>query len=149
MRSRRSCHPQRVSNIQCLQFIFMFVQPFPCDIKRLSPEGQCNNVKDISNSEDETKVLTDDNGKFVVSSINKRNRRKQSKHYQESDILEATSVYCRSGLSEKQSDYEDLWTQNDTINSPIGRTMSSFRTTASNKNVSDTNPGMISSKVFI
>lgn len=115
----------------------MFLQPFPCDIKRLSPEGQCNNVNNISTSEDETKVLTDD--KVVVSTINKRNRRKESKHYQESDILEATSVYCRSGLSEKQSDYEDLWTQNDAINSPIGRTLSSFRTTVSNKNESDAN----------
>lgn len=78
-----------------------------------------------------------------MPSITKRNRRKESKHYQESDILEGTSsVYCRSGLSEKQSDYEDLWTQNDAINSPIGRTLSSFRTTVATKNESDSNQGM-------
>jgi Ras and Rab interactor 2/3 len=38
-------------------------------------------------------------------------RRKESKHYQESDILESPSVYCRSNLGDKISDYEDLWTQ--------------------------------------
>jgi len=38
-------------------------------------------------------------------------RSKESKHYQESDILESPSVYCRSNLGDKISDYEDLWTQ--------------------------------------
>lgn len=71
--------------------------------------------------------------------MNKKNRRKESKHYQESDILES-NTYCRSFLSEKQSDYEDLWTQNDAINSPIGRTLSSFRCNTSKHDV-DKNQG--------
>lgn len=44
-------------------------------------------------------------------------RRKESKHYQESDILESPSVYCRSNLGDKISDYEDLWTQENSNNS--------------------------------
>uniref|UniRef100_A0A182RGX8 Protein sprint n=1 Tax=Anopheles funestus TaxID=62324 RepID=A0A182RGX8_ANOFN len=43
--------------------------------------------------------------------VSRRNKRKESKHYQESDILESPSVYCRSTLVDKISDYEDIWTQ--------------------------------------
>lgn len=46
-----------------------------------------------------------------VRSKRHNGRRKESKHYQESDILESPSVYCRSNLGDKISDYEDLWTQ--------------------------------------
>lgn len=47
----------------------------------------------------------------VRSKRHNGSRRKESKHYQESDILESPSVYCRSNLGDKISDYEDLWTQ--------------------------------------
>ncbi|XP_052867077.1 protein sprint isoform X1 [Anopheles cruzii] len=43
--------------------------------------------------------------------VSRRNKRKESKHYQESDILESPSVYCRSALGDKISDYEDIWSQ--------------------------------------
>uniref|UniRef100_A0A182K1U2 Protein sprint n=1 Tax=Anopheles christyi TaxID=43041 RepID=A0A182K1U2_9DIPT len=43
--------------------------------------------------------------------VSRRNKRKESKHYQESDILESPSVYCRSTLVDKISDYEDIWSQ--------------------------------------
>jgi Ras and Rab interactor 2/3 len=48
-------------------------------------------------------------------------RRKESKHYQESDILESPSVYeyCRSNLGDKISDYEDLWTQENNSRSSL------------------------------
>ncbi|KAH8265165.1 hypothetical protein KR044_010618, partial [Drosophila immigrans] len=39
-----------------------------------------------------------------------RIRNKESKHYQESDILESPPAqYCASALSDKISDYEDVW----------------------------------------
>uniref|UniRef100_A0A182N539 Protein sprint n=1 Tax=Anopheles dirus TaxID=7168 RepID=A0A182N539_9DIPT len=58
---------------------------------------------------------TDLNASFGVPAsttrISRRNKRKESKHYQESDILESPSVYCRSTLVDKISDYEDIWSQ--------------------------------------
>ncbi|XP_073980970.1 src homology 2 domain-containing protein sprint isoform X4 [Rhodnius prolixus] len=36
-------------------------------------------------------------------------RHKESRHYQESDILESPTVYCRSSVADKVSDYEDIW----------------------------------------
>ncbi|XP_018896161.2 protein sprint [Bemisia tabaci] len=36
-------------------------------------------------------------------------RHKQSRHYQESDILESPTVYYRSSVADKSSDYEDIW----------------------------------------
>ncbi|XP_049533838.1 protein sprint [Anopheles darlingi] len=43
--------------------------------------------------------------------VSRRNKRKESKHYQESDILDSPAVYCRSTLGDKISDYEDIWSQ--------------------------------------
>jgi Ras and Rab interactor 2/3 len=51
------------------------------------------------------------NNESVRSKRHNGRRNKESKHYQESDILESPSVYCRSNLGDKISDYEDLWTQ--------------------------------------
>lgn len=43
----------------------------------------------------------------------KRHRResksKESRHYRECDILESPTVYYRSNVADKQSDYEDIW----------------------------------------
>ncbi|XP_072932771.1 protein sprint isoform X6 [Epargyreus clarus] len=39
----------------------------------------------------------------------KHSLRKESRHYQESDILESPGVYYRSSLMDKVSDYEDIW----------------------------------------
>lgn len=59
----------------------------------------------------------------------RRNKRKESKHYQESDILESPSVYCRSNLGDKISDYEDLWTQDSNGNTTLikGDKLSTFK----------------------
>lgn len=46
---------------------------------------------------------------------------------QESDILESPQVYCRSALGDKISDYEDLWTPDNTSQFGRGPHMSSFR----------------------
>ncbi|XP_063828895.1 protein sprint isoform X6 [Ostrinia nubilalis] len=39
----------------------------------------------------------------------RHSQRKESRHYQESDILESPGVYYRSSLLDKVSDYEDIW----------------------------------------
>ncbi|XP_026330820.1 protein sprint isoform X5 [Hyposmocoma kahamanoa] len=39
----------------------------------------------------------------------RHSQRKESRHYQESDILESPGVYYRSSLVDKVSDYEDIW----------------------------------------
>lgn len=50
-------------------------------------------------------------------------------YFQESDILESPSVYCRSNLGDKIRDYEDIWSQDNIAGTPISRggNMSSFR----------------------
>ncbi|XP_061718346.1 protein sprint isoform X4 [Cydia pomonella] len=50
----------------------------------------------------------------------KHSMRKESRHYQESDILESPGVYYRSSLMDKVSDYEDIW-------GPESNTCSSFK----------------------
>ena len=39
----------------------------------------------------------------------RRDRKKRSTHYQESDLLESPAAYCRSSVADKISDYEDIW----------------------------------------
>uniref|UniRef100_A0A1B0FI24 Protein sprint n=1 Tax=Glossina morsitans morsitans TaxID=37546 RepID=A0A1B0FI24_GLOMM len=99
--------------------------------KRLSPEGECKDTlssqgssagsrwqsqssKDSSNSQH--KILSPCSVGTPTSLIGcgggksrKSKARKESKHYQESDILESPEIYCRSTLHDKISDYEDLW----------------------------------------
>lgn len=42
--------------------------------------------------------------------VHRRSKRhKESRHYQESDILESPTVYYRSSVADKVSDYEDIW----------------------------------------
>uniref|UniRef100_A0A1I8Q804 Protein sprint n=1 Tax=Stomoxys calcitrans TaxID=35570 RepID=A0A1I8Q804_STOCA len=96
--------------------------------KRLSPEGECKDTmssqgssggsrwqshssKDSNSSQRKapspgtpTNALSTGGGK-----PRKSKTRKESKHYQESDILESPEIYCRSTLHDKISDYEDLW----------------------------------------
>lgn len=66
-----------------------------------------------------------------TGSRSRRSRaKKESKHYQESDILESPQIYCRSALGDKISDYEDLWSPQDGIANNLinrGALMSSFR----------------------
>ncbi|XP_037812927.1 protein sprint isoform X2 [Lucilia sericata] len=94
--------------------------------KRLSPEGECKDTlssqgsstgsrhwqshssKDSTNSQ--RKILSPCTPTGNVSGKSRKSKlRKESKHYQESDILESPEIYCRSTLHDKISDYEDLW----------------------------------------
>lgn len=105
---------------------FSFVQ-FQTISKRLSPEGECKTSGETlssqgskrwqsqsskDSSQNNCKVLSPNSQTPSGGNRPKRSRaRKESKHYQESDILESPQVYCRSNLGDKISDYEDLWTQ--------------------------------------
>lgn len=94
--------------------------------KRLSPEGECKDTlsshgsstgsrhwqshssKDSSNSQ--RKILSPCTPTGNINGKSRKSKsRKESKHYQESDILESPEIYCRSTLHDKISDYEDLW----------------------------------------
>ncbi|KAF5308871.1 hypothetical protein FQR65_LT00571 [Abscondita terminalis] len=105
-----------------------------CDPKRMSPEGQCTSTmssKDnslrrgpdqiispngsvLSPNSDPSSVLSPDTlSPLSVTKTARHSRRtkhKISKHYQESDILDSPTVYYRSAVGDKISDYEDLWT---------------------------------------
>lgn len=83
-----------------------------------------------ANHESGRKILSPHSGDETPTSRSRRSKaRKESKHYQESDILESPQVYCRSTLCDKISDYEDLWTHDNMVKSPLARGphMSSFR----------------------
>lgn len=56
-----------------------------------------------------------------IRSKRSSHRKKESKHYQKSDILDSPAVYeyCRSNLGDKISDYEDLWTQENNSRSSL------------------------------
>ena len=110
----------------------------------MSPEGECKTSADTLSSQgskrwqsQSSKDSSQNNRKVVsptsqvASNRTKRSRaRKESKHYQESDILESPQVYCRSALGDKISDYEDLWSQENggnNSNFAKGPALSSFR----------------------
>ncbi|EDW00152.1 GH12710, partial [Drosophila grimshawi] len=100
--------------------------------KRLSPEGECkdtlssqgsssNDSRWQSQSQRKMPSPMTPNGAGILPGIagssssssksrKSRNLAKESKHYQESDILESPPAqYCASALSDKISDYEDVW----------------------------------------
>ncbi|XP_031634715.1 protein sprint isoform X2 [Contarinia nasturtii] len=112
--------------------------------KRMSPEGECKTSADTLSSQgskrwqSQSSKDSSQNNRKVVSPTSqaagnrtKRGRvRKESTHYQKSDILESPQVYCRSNLGDKISDYEDLWTpENGGSNTSFnkGPALSSFR----------------------
>lgn len=124
--------------------IILFGQ-FQTISKRLSPEGECKTSAETlssqgskrwqsqsskDSSQNNCKMLSP-NSQAPVNRTKRSRARKESKHYQESDILESPQVYCRSTLGDKISDYEDLWTQENggnNTNVDNGPTLSSFRT---------------------
>ncbi|XP_063229245.1 protein sprint isoform X2 [Bacillus rossius redtenbacheri] len=61
-------------------------------------------------------------GKKHRSSHGQQSSVKESHHYQESDILESPTVYYRSSVADKVSDYEDIWGPEmlSTFKSPTG-----------------------------
>ncbi|XP_058978975.1 protein sprint isoform X2 [Musca domestica] len=94
--------------------------------KRLSPEGECKDTlssqgssggsrwqshssKDSNSSQRNILSPCTPTNANVGGKSRKSKSRKESKHYQESDILESPEIYCRSTLHDKISDYEDLW----------------------------------------
>lgn len=104
-----------------------------CDPKRMSPEGQCTStisskgslrraplnqilspnsvLSPNSDTPDTLSPLSVSKG----ARHSKRSKHKVSKHYQESDIVDSPTVlYYKSGLGDKISDYEDLWTNDQT-----------------------------------
>lgn len=86
----------------------------PIISERLSPEGgesKTNSDSSLQKWELAKSPMNPFKTNESVRSKRHNGRRKESKHYQESDILESPSVYCRSNLGDKISDYEDLWTQ--------------------------------------
>ncbi|XP_045499646.1 protein sprint isoform X5 [Colias croceus] len=68
----------------------------------------------------------------------KHSLRKESRHYQESDILESPGVYYRSSLIDKVSDYEDIW-------GPEGNNCTTFKPLKS-ENDNNVNNGLMKSK---
>lgn len=109
----------------------------------MSPEGECKVSVDTLSSQgskrwqSQSSKESSQNVRKVLSpssetssTRSKRCRsRKESSHYQESDILESPQVYCRSNLGDKISDYEDLWTQDGGGSTVINKAslFSSFR----------------------
>lgn len=103
-----------------------------CDPKRMSPEGH-STVSSKGSLRRGMEQITSPNGSSVLSpnsdpssllspdtlsplsatkaTRHSKRRHKISKHYQESDILDSPTIYYHSGLGDKISDYEDLWTE--------------------------------------
>lgn len=103
-------------------FICLTYDQVPVISERLSPEGgeeiqesKTNSDSSLQKWEQVKSPLNPfRNNECIRSKRHNGSRRKESTHYQESDILESPSVYCRSNLGDKISDYEDLWTQENT-----------------------------------
>ncbi|XP_041981717.1 protein sprint isoform X3 [Aricia agestis] len=100
-------------------------------LSRTSPESTKNLFSPSSNQSILSPVSVKD--KVLTPSTNtssttpsgrsrrsKHSLRKESRHYQESDILESPGVYYRSSLMDKVSDYEDIW-------GPEGNNCSTFK----------------------
>lgn len=101
------------------------------DQKRMSPEGQCvstlssrgsrgslgrgsvNHVGLPGSVTSPHSATPDTLSPLSVSESarhSKRHKLKISRHYQESDIVDSPTMYYRSGLGDRISDYEDVWT---------------------------------------
>jgi hypothetical protein len=61
------------------------------------------------NTPDSSKLPGNGRGKKQRPNHNRQTSVKESHHYQESDILESPTVYYRSSVADKVSDYEDIW----------------------------------------
>ncbi|XP_017035272.1 protein sprint isoform X1 [Drosophila kikkawai] len=104
--------------------------------KRLSPEGECKDTLSSqgSSSNDsrwptQRKLLAASpltpSGSGSGSKSRKSRAGKESQHYKESDILESPPLqYCASALSDKISDYEDVWSHDPSDRASL---LTSFR----------------------
>jgi len=113
--------------------------------KRLSPEGECKDTLSSQGSSSNDgrwpptvrkllttsplTPLTPNGGGGGSSSSGGKSRKsragKESQHYKESDILESPPLqYCASALSDKISDYEDVWSHDPSDRASL---LTSFR----------------------
>nr|XP_016942244.1 protein sprint isoform X4 [Drosophila suzukii] len=113
--------------------------------KRLSPEGECKDTLSSQGSSSNDgrwpptarkllttsplTPLTPSGGGGGSSSSGGKSRKsragKESQHYKESDILESPPLqYCASALSDKISDYEDVWSHDPSDRASL---LTSFR----------------------
>ena len=82
-----------------------------------SPVTSTPKIMDISTPQHPTIICSPTESKATTPSTGHSSRRskrkvssnKESFHYQESDILESPTVYYRSSVADKFSDYEDIW----------------------------------------
>lgn len=130
---------------------FIYLEQVPIISERLSPEGgesRTNSDSSLQKWNHEIKSPLNPFKSTNESVRSKRgsSRKKESKHYQESDILESPSVYeyCRSNLGDKISDYEDLWTQENNSRSSLHIALADSNGTNSSKECEVSSPMVIS-----
>ncbi|XP_017074532.1 protein sprint isoform X2 [Drosophila eugracilis] len=109
--------------------------------KRLSPEGECKDTLSSQGSSSNDgrwpptarklltspmTPLTPSGGSSSSGGKSRKSRAgKESQHYKESDILESPPLqYCASALSDKISDYEDVWSHDPSDRASL---LTSFR----------------------
>ncbi|XP_020805788.1 protein sprint isoform X2 [Drosophila serrata] len=109
--------------------------------KRLSPEGECKDTLSSQGSssndsrwQPHRKLLASpltpltpsgSSGSAGGGKSRKSRAGKESQHYKESDILESPPLqYCASALSDKISDYEDVWSHDPSDRASL---LTSFR----------------------
>ncbi|KAH8306581.1 hypothetical protein KR018_002850, partial [Drosophila ironensis] len=115
--------------------------------KRLSPEGECKDTLSSQGSSSNDGLWPRGGGRRVMASpltpltpsvaggssssssqggkSRKSRASKESQHYKESDILESPPPqYCASALSDKISDYEDVWSHDPSDRASL---LTSFR----------------------
>ncbi|XP_017002250.3 protein sprint isoform X1 [Drosophila takahashii] len=112
--------------------------------KRLSPEGECKDTlssqgsssndgrwpptasRKLLTANSPLTPLTPSGGSSSSGGKSRKSRAgKESQHYKESDILESPPLqYCASALSDKISDYEDVWSHDPSDRASL---LTSFR----------------------
>ncbi|CAH0676936.1 unnamed protein product, partial [Chilo suppressalis] len=107
-----------------------------------SPTSNQSIVSPMINNRDKVLSPNSNTTSTTPSGRSRRSRhsqRKESRHYQESDILESPGVYYRSSLMDKVSDYEDIW-------GPESNNCSTFKPLKSDNNDNNINNGLMKSK---
>ncbi|XP_037873256.1 protein sprint isoform X1 [Bombyx mori] len=81
----------------------------PITTKNVLSPGSNQSIISPVIGKDREKILSPTTNTSGRSRRSKHSLRKESRHYQESDILESPGIYYRSSLMDKVSDYEDIW----------------------------------------
>ncbi|CAH2090290.1 unnamed protein product [Euphydryas editha] len=116
----------------------------PISNKNVFSPTSNNSITSPMTGKDRAKVLTPNTNTTSTtpsgrSRRSKHSMRKESRHYQESDILESPGVYYRSSLMDKVSDYEDIW-------GPESNNCSTFKPPKSENDNNNSNSGIMKSK---